>query len=49
MQDTSAIRPFVYLDAAATTPVRPEVRAAMDPFLSDELFGNPSPCFSFFG
>ncbi|MDH3457190.1 MAG: cysteine desulfurase [Gemmatimonadota bacterium] len=42
MQDTSAIRPFVYLDAAATTPVRPEVRAAMDPFLSDELFGNPS-------
>ena len=32
----------VYLDYAATTPVRPEVRAAMDPFLSDEAFGNPS-------
>jgi len=32
----------VYLDHAATTPVRPEVRAAMEPFLSDEAFGNPS-------
>jgi cysteine desulfurase len=30
-----------YLDHAATTPVRPEVRAAMAPFL-DEVFGNPS-------
>jgi cysteine desulfurase len=33
---------FVYLDHAATTPVRPEVRAAIDPFLGDEAFGNPS-------
>ena len=33
---------YVYLDHAATTPVRPEVRAAMDPFLGDEAFGNPS-------
>jgi cysteine desulfurase len=33
---------FVYLDHAATTPVRPEVRAAMEPFLGDEAFGNPS-------
>ena len=31
----------VYLDNAATTPVRPEVRAAMEPFLSG-TFGNPS-------
>ncbi|MFM8302869.1 MAG: aminotransferase class V-fold PLP-dependent enzyme, partial [Actinomycetota bacterium] len=30
-----------YLDHAATTPVRPEVRAAMEPFLG-EVFGNPS-------
>lgn len=30
-----------YLDHAATTPVRPEVRAAMAPYL-DEVFGNPS-------
>ena len=32
----------IYLDHAATTPVRPEVREAMLPFLSDEAFGNPS-------
>jgi cysteine desulfurase len=31
----------VYLDHAATTPMRPEVRTAMAPFL-DERFGNPS-------
>lgn len=31
----------LYLDHAATTPVRPEVRAAMEPYLS-EAFGNPS-------
>jgi len=31
----------VYLDYNATTPVDPEVREAMLPFLSDE-FGNPS-------
>lgn len=31
----------VYLDHAATTPVRPEVREAMAPF-SDGVFGNPS-------
>lgn len=31
----------VYLDFAATTPVRAEVRAAMEPYLS-EVFGNPS-------
>jgi cysteine desulfurase len=31
-----------YLDHAATTPVRPEVREAMLPFLGEEAFGNPS-------
>jgi len=31
----------LYLDHAATTPVRAEVRAAMEPFL-DGAFGNPS-------
>src|SRR5690606_8687582 len=31
----------VYLDYAATAPVRPEVRAAMEPF-ADDVFGNPS-------
>ena len=31
----------IYLDHAATTPVRDEVRAAMDPFLGPR-FGNPS-------
>ncbi len=34
-------RVSVYLDHAATTPVGPEARAAMEPFLSAE-FGNPS-------
>jgi cysteine desulfurase len=32
----------VYLDYAATTPVRPEVREAMLPYLGGEVFGNPS-------
>lgn len=31
----------IYLDYAATTPVRDEVRAAMEPYLT-ERFGNPS-------
>ena len=31
----------IYLDHAATTPVRPEVRDAMQPFFGDR-FGNPS-------
>jgi cysteine desulfurase len=31
----------LYLDHAATTPVRPEARAAMEPFF-DDAFGNPS-------
>jgi len=32
---------MIYLDNAATTRVRPEVRAAMEPFL-DRDYGNPS-------
>ena len=32
----------IYLDNAATTPVLPEVREAMLPFLGDAAFGNPS-------
>ncbi len=36
----------IYLDHNATTPVRPEVRDRMIPFLGD-LFGNPSSAHSF--
>jgi cysteine desulfurase len=32
----------IYLDYAATTPVRPEVLEAMIPYLGRETFGNPS-------
>lgn len=35
----------MYVDHAATTPVRPEVLAAMLPYLSDE-FGNPSSVYA---
>lgn len=38
--------PPIYLDHAATTPVRPEVREAMAPYLSD-VFGNPSSVHRF--
>lgn len=34
--------PSVYLDHAATTPVRPEVFEAMLPYLGGDRFGNPS-------
>ena len=37
----------VYLDNAATTPVRPELRDAMLPYLSEQAFGNPSPAHQF--
>ena len=37
----------VYLDHAATTPVRPEVLDAMLPFLGEEAFGNPSSAHRF--
>ena len=36
------MNPRIYLDYAATTPMRPEVRAVMEPFLSPDGFGNPS-------
>src|SRR5947199_4669190 len=38
-------RPTIYLDHSATTPVRPEVWAAMQPYFS-ELYGNPSSIHS---
>ncbi|MFL5402452.1 MAG: cysteine desulfurase family protein [Gemmatimonadales bacterium] len=37
----------VYLDHAATTPVRPEVLEAMLPYLTDQSFGNPSSAHRF--
>ncbi len=37
----------IYLDHAATTPVRAEVREAMLPFLGEEAFGNPSYAHAF--
>lgn len=33
---------YVYLDNAATTPIKPQVRKAMLPYLTEEAFGNPS-------
>src|SRR5262245_21302555 len=38
---------LVYLDNAATTPVRPEVLEAMLPYLGTEAFGNPSSAHRF--
>src|ERR1700756_3911620 len=38
---------FVYLDNAATTPVRPEVLEAMLPYLGRDVFGNPSSAHRF--
>jgi cysteine desulfurase len=35
---------LIYLDHAATTPLRPEVRAAMEPFLA-ENYANPSSVY----
>ena len=37
----------IYLDHAATTPVRADVRAAMLPFLGEDAFGNPSSSHNF--
>ncbi|MGH7509911.1 MAG: cysteine desulfurase family protein [Gemmatimonadales bacterium] len=41
------MRPPVYLDYAATTPVRPEVLEAMLPYLTAQTFGNPSSAHRF--
>ena len=38
---------LVYVDNAATTPVRPEVLEAMLPYLGREAFGNPSSAHRF--
>ena len=40
-------RPPVYLDHAATTPVRAEVLEAMLPYLTAQAFGNPSSAHRF--
>jgi cysteine desulfurase len=37
----------IYLDHAATTPVRPEVLEAMLPYLTNQAFGNPSSAHRF--
>ena len=36
----------IYMDHAATTPLRPEVREAMMPYLTD-AYGNPSSLHAF--
>ena len=41
------MHPPVYLDHAATTPVRPEVLEAMLPYLTSQAFGNPSSAHRF--
>lgn len=41
------MKPPVYLDYAATTPVRPEVLEAMMPYLTERSFGNPSSAHRF--
>ncbi|MBA3345646.1 MAG: cysteine desulfurase [Gemmatimonadales bacterium] len=41
------MRSPVYLDHAATTPVRPEVLEAMMPYLTEQAFGNPSSAHRF--
>ena len=38
---------LVYLDSAATTPVRPEVLEVMLPYLGPDAFGNPSSAHRF--
>ncbi len=42
--DTGAGTDLIYLDHAATTPLRPEARAAMEPFLADN-FANASSVY----
>src|SRR5213079_1241209 len=44
---TRMAKRLVYLDNAATTPVRPEVLEAMLPYLGKDAFGNPSSAHRF--
>lgn len=46
MTTNSAPSRYVYLDHAATSPLRPEARAAMEPF-GDHLYANPSGSHKF--
>src|SRR6266480_4188251 len=41
------VKRLVYLDNAATTPVRPKVLEAMLPYLGKDAFGNPSSAHRF--
>ena len=48
MRGTTTVDNTIYLDNHATTPVAPEVREAMMPFL-ERLYGNPSSIHTFGG
>ncbi|MBO4900205.1 MAG: cysteine desulfurase [Lachnospiraceae bacterium] len=48
MTDASAENSLIYMDHAATTPMLPEAREAMLPYMED-LFGNPSAVYRFAG
>ena len=46
MASTADEMTYIYLDHAATSPLRPEARAAMEPF-GDVLYANPSGSHKF--
>jgi cysteine desulfurase len=41
VKEAAVVMPIIYLDNAATTPVSPKVKAAMEPYFAD-VYGNPS-------